>query len=294
MNCKTNSLHSTSTSIQDGKSKEMGTEEESIPNKKTFDNEFYIQLTVSAKLVSVSEHNSSTKMDENTEDRKDRAMKRKLRAGMIKRLKSDHFVKKLLIAADGEGDNSQGASKEKRGAHTNNNSERTHVTRGLPLCEALIQQSKSSSRAGISDTQTIGANGGYELEERVNVDEVSLEAIRKAILSHADGNLDVLELLLSMPYLPRPGFAGDGCTDNSDQSTYSKALHSMAERAYLRLLEDAMFDACEKEGEDELLGDLNISDTNDDSAVEQDNDGKKDREKPQPKKTKPCSHVPCA
>ena len=207
---------------------------------------------------------------------------------MIKRLKSDHFVKKLLIADDGDGDNSKSASKEKRGAHTNNNSETTQVTRGLPLCEALIQQNKSSSTSGISATQT--TNGGYELEERVNVHEESLEAIRKAILSHAEGNLDVLELLLSMPYLPRPGFAGDGCTDNSDQSTYTKALYSMAERAYLRLLEDAMFDACEKEGEDELLDDLNISDTKNDDSTEEEqaNDGKREK-KPQPKKTKQCA-----
>jgi len=33
----------------------------------------------------------------------------------------------------------------------------------------------------------------------------------------------------------------------------------LGDRAYLRLLEDAMFDACEKEGEDEILDDLNIS-----------------------------------
>ena len=32
-----------------------------------------------------------------------------------------------------------------------------------------------------------------------------------------------------------------------------------AQLPYLRLLEDAMFDACEREGEDELLDELSIS-----------------------------------
>ena len=284
-NCKTNSQNSTS--IQVNRSIETSTDkqEEITPNYNNFDNEFYIQLTVSAKLASTSEHNSSTKMDEKTGDCKDRATKRKLRAGMIKRLKSDHFVKKLLID-DGDCDTSKVAHSEKRGTDTTMN-DCNMTKQGLPLCEALIQQNKSSSSAFSSATQGMGTNGGYELEERVNVDENSLEAIRKAILSHAEDNLDVLELLLSMPYLPRSGLAGDGNMDNADQSASTKTLQSMAERAYLRLLEDAMFDACEKEGEDDLLDDLNISDRRcGDGAMEKNSIGKSEQKETQSKKLK--------
>ena len=105
------------------------------------------------------------------------------------------------------------------------------TTPPLTLCEALIHQSEE---------------GSGELEERVNVEDNVLEGIRTAILSQLESNLDVLELLLGLPYLPRH------CTSNVD-------IAKLANRAYLRLLEDGMFDACEREGEDDLLDDLQIS-----------------------------------
>ena len=66
-----------------------------------------------------------------------------------------------------------------------------------------------------------------------------------------------------MPYLPRLERDGlDSAVPNTIQgseSETSKVCGMLGDRAYLRLLEDAMFDACEKEGEDEILDDLNIS-----------------------------------
>merc|ERR1712157_252770 len=122
--------------------------------------------------------------------------------GIIKRMKDDAYIKRLLKGGE---DSS-----------------------GVLLCEALIQQNYGSCEAD-------------ELEERFNVVPEPLEGVRKAIFSHCEDDLDALELLLNMPYLPR---------SNSP----------LAERAYLRLLEDALFDACEREGEDDILDDLNISD----------------------------------
>uniref|UniRef100_A0A7R9WVX5 Uncharacterized protein n=1 Tax=Craspedostauros australis TaxID=1486917 RepID=A0A7R9WVX5_9STRA len=91
-----------------------------------------------------------------------------------------------------------------------------------------------------------------ELEERVNIDDDVAEACRRSVLSTASSPLDLIELLMALPYLPG---------------------NSLANRAKLRLLEDAMFDQCEKEGEDELLDGLSICDkTGGDGDGDGDND----------------------
>eukprot|EP00804_Cyclotella_cryptica_P007305 CCRYP_002548-RA/>CCRYP_002548-RA protein AED:0.33 eAED:0.33 QI:0/-1/0/1/-1/1/1/0/90 len=69
-----------------------------------------------------------------------------------------------------------------------------------------------------------------------------------------------------MLYLPRGQFlkcgneCKDGVTSDTTVSKEENALKSLSERAFLRILKDAMWDACEKEGEDEMLDDLMISD----------------------------------
>jgi len=75
---------------------------------------------------------------------------------------------------------------------------------------------------------------------------------------------------LNMPYFPRSPEA----TADSGGTTTTTTISILADRAYLRLLEDAMFDACEKEGEDDLLDDLNISDARHDSDGVASEDGK--------------------
>ena len=47
-------------------------------------------------------------------------------------------------------------------------------------------------------------------------------------------------------------------TEDTTTTLTSLALCELAQRVYLRLLEDAMFDLCKREGEDKLLDDLNI------------------------------------
>jgi len=79
-----------------------------------------------------------------------------------------------------------------------------------------------------------------ELEERVWIDQNLLESIRRCIYSHADSALSVVELVTAMPYCFTPG-----CP--------------LGHRAKLRLLEDAMLDACEQEGEDELIDELSLN-----------------------------------
>ena len=144
---------------------------------------------------------------------------------MLKRLRSDHYIRKLF------GDDK-----------ANNDC--------VPLCEALIQQNLRSS------DRSEGTNNIDELEERVNVEDGTLQGIKNAIFSQSEDNLDVLEIILNMPYLPRSS------SPSSDNDILNQWPSKLADRAYLRLLEDAMFDSCEKEGEDELLDDLNISGSN--------------------------------
>lgn len=86
-----------------------------------------------------------------------------------------------------------------------------------------------------------------DLEERVDVSAEVTEAIKRAIWSSAETPLDIIELILHFPCLP-----------TAAHKTLS-ATTELANRAKLRLLEDAMVDACEQEGEDQILEDLDIS-----------------------------------
>lgn len=119
-------------------------------------------------------------------------------------------------------------------------SEKAEASNTAILCEARLSVSNSSCAEG-------------QLEERVDVTDNIAEGLRRAVFSQAESALDVIEILLSLPLLP--GSAHD--LDN---------IHCpLADRAKLRLLEDAMFDACEREGEDEIIDDLKISPTAGDS-----------------------------
>lgn len=93
---------------------------------------------------------------------------------------------------------------------------------------------------------SVDDHGG--LEERVDVSEDPCEAIKRAVWSQAESPLEMVEILLQFPCLPT--------TIHNDTMTTTTPL---AIRAKLRLLEDAMVDACEQEGEGEMLDDLKIS-----------------------------------
>ena len=199
-----------------------------------FQNEFHFQLTASAKLLPVSTAGEEGEQPKKKLTSKERVAKRKLHAGMLKRLQSDKLISRLL---EDDKDSKQTTNKPTKGVGD------------VAFCEALVQQNPNNNNL---------LDG--ELEERVNVHDETLEGIRNAVFSHTEDNLDVLELLLSMPYLPRT--AATIC--NGQERT----LLVLGDRAYLRLLEDAMFDACEKEGEDDMLDELNISSADNDEQDE--------------------------
>jgi hypothetical protein len=84
------------------------------------------------------------------------------------------------------------------------------------------------------------------LEERVHCNQVAAEAIRRSIFSTAESALDVFDWVLALPALP--------CTLHSQLITRTV----LADRAKLRVLEDAMYDACEQEEEEEILRELKL------------------------------------
>jgi hypothetical protein len=227
-------------------------EEES--DEKPFEDEFYFRLAAYAYFPSSSsveygdDDGAPCPSSGDTDGRRERpATSCKLRSGMKDRLLSDPSVRRLLVNDRGiDGITGDGDGRRDEDITT--------------LCEALIQRGKRDN----------------ELEERVDVNEMALDGIRNAILGHTEDNLDVLDILLNMPYLPRSLFVEGGVggddratdpsevrngktTTKTNTTLASSTLRELAQRAYLRLLEDAMFDACEREGEDELLDDLDIS-----------------------------------
>jgi len=112
--------------------------------------------------------------------------------------------------------------------------------------------------------QTPHDGGTSQFEERVDVTDSVAEGLRRAIFSSAESSLEVVEFLLSLPILPG--------------SSHKTIVHCpLADRAKLRLLEDAMFDACEREGEDEIIDDLKISVSQD---HEKSNDATAETKKP--------------
>ena len=194
-----------------------------------FQNEFHFQLTASAKLLPVSTAGEEGEQPKKKlRSKEERVAKRKLHTGMLKRLQSDKLISRLL---EDDKDSKQTTNKPTKGVGV------------VAFCEAIVQQNPNNNNT---------VDG--ELEERVNVHDETLEGIRNAVFSHTEDNLDVLELLLSMPYLPRTT-----TTQYENVDGQERTLLVLGDRAYLRLLEDAMFDACEKEGEDDMLDELNIS-----------------------------------
>ena len=103
-----------------------------------------------------------------------------------------------------------------------------------------------------------------ELEERVTISEDVCEGIHRAVWSRAEAStLDVVDLLVNLPFLPTTTTtrtpATTSTTATRPTTTTTTSTTTLANRAKLRLLEDAMCDACEKEGEEELLEELQIS-----------------------------------
>jgi len=149
----------------------------------------------------------------------------KIRTQMRERLQQDDYIAKLLP---------QRSSKNGKEASS---------------LAPLRQQAVELCQASVS------SNGSNHLEERVYCNEAAAEAVRRALYSTSNnGPIDVFELVCSLPLLPTTS-ANTTLSSSIGNSTTTK----LANRAKLRLLEDAMYDACENEGEEELVQALRLS-----------------------------------
>ena len=144
---------------------------------------------------------------------------RKIRKKMISRLSQDSYISKIIALSTEE--------------KSNNNV--------LCLAQASIYVNTDK----------------FELEERVDVSDTVAETLRRALWSSTKSPLDIVDMILVLPSLPCHNSAA---TNSSSTTTSSSTCTTrLANRAKLRLLEDAMLDECEKEGEDQLIDDLSIS-----------------------------------
>mmetsp|Transcript_8777 Transcript_8777/g.21428 ORF Transcript_8777/g.21428 Transcript_8777/m.21428 type:complete len:307 (-) Transcript_8777:389-1309(-) len=123
-----------------------------------------------------------------------------------------------------------------------------------------FKEDNHSSKLCLAQASIYVNSNTFELEERVNVSEFTAEILRRALWPSTTSSLDVVEVILILPSLP--------CRSSGGVSTGTTRL---ANRAKLRLLEDAMLDECEKEGDDHLVEDLIIS-----TEIESQQDGEKE------------------
>ena len=169
---------------------------------------------------------------------------------MIERLCRDEYIRKILVS-DASG-NDTGSS------DTNQNRHR------YLLCSASMDTKHEQS---------------YHNEERVYCDETIGEAIRRTIYSSSDSVLDIVDILFRLPYLPctdshavttttTPTSGGHDGTATTTTTTTTK----LADRVRLRLLEEATYDVCDNEPDEEIVDDLSIKDNNHHKDYDDDTD----------------------
>jgi hypothetical protein len=174
-----------------------------------------------------------------------------IRSKMLQRLSHDDYVAKIWKASDDDDDHDDDA-------------------RRPILCEAHIVAVPEEEEDGAAQA---GRHRHASYEERYDTDEGTAEAIRRAVWGASSSDaMDVWEFVLQhLPLLPSGAAAagaasadhtmattnesGAGSTDCKTPST----LSLLADRARLRLLEDAMCDACERHGDDGMVNELTIA-----------------------------------
>ena len=95
-----------------------------------------------------------------------------------------------------------------------------------------------------------------QMENRVHICSETLEGVKRASFSLIDSNLELMELLVKLPWL-------------SLKKSVSCSL--LANRAILLLLEDALVDACEEEGENDMIESLEIASCTEDAKKSREN-----------------------
>jgi len=178
----------------------------------------------------------------NDSEQKESKTEKKIHTKMISRLRQDSYIAKLVELPLQQSNKEQNTNTETKDPTKQKSNKAT-----LCLAEANIYVNTKKS----------------ELEERVDVSETVAEALRRALWSSTRSSLDIVEVILALPSLPCQNCANYSTTT----TTTTPSTTRLANRCKLRLLEDAMLDECEKEGEDQLIEDLSISTTTSGAAT---------------------------
>jgi hypothetical protein len=210
------------------------------------DEEFRCAIWASAELAPPAAADEAARKDG----------KRKAGAGskiqrlVAERLSSDDYVAKLLGGAS----RAAGGDDPPRGGRAGAPSPSP-----LLLCEARILAQAAAPARGEGPPSAPASPGGPRAappqvrEERYGTDEAAAEAIRRCVWSSADDATDVLQFVVQ--YLPLLPAAPAGMPNGLGPGT---AAILLADRARLRLLEDALVDACQRQADDEMVGGLGL------------------------------------
>jgi hypothetical protein len=195
------------------------------------DGSLFFRVHAQIRLITLE----TTKDDTTTDDHSQKEEKKKkkktidddqknatIRSKMLDRLRGDDYISKFLLQKEEE---------NQEDCFIKNSSNE--------LCQASICIHEQD----------------HLLEERVHVNEDVAEAIRRAVFSTADAPLDVFDIVCRFPFLP----CQPDSTNNDDGDHASSTVTTLlANRAKLRLLEDAMYDACENEEDEQVIDQLSI------------------------------------
>ena len=174
--------------------------------------------------------NTSSTIPTTKDDKRQAKADEKIRKRLLKRFLQDDYIQKLYVAD----------------ASAVKNTESTPI-----LCQATVILKQASDETSVGD-----------LEERVWTDEDVAEGIRRAVWNTTNDTIDVLEFLLSLPcVLPTTAWESAMVETAIGDGLSKIQTTALADRAQLRLLEDAMYDACEKEGEEEMVKGLDLEET---------------------------------
>ena len=171
--------------------------------------------------------------------KKEERLNDKIRSGVINRMKEDPYVRRIM--------------KEEMVLLCDASIQfKLHVPPPPPAC--TVENKKDIGTVHPTGVSRLPSSCIDELEERVYVSEDALEGLRRGLFSQMESSIFAMELLLAMPYLPQRSHS-----KNLDERNEKKLEVMLSERVVMRVLEDVMVNECEKEGEDDLLSDLNIS-----------------------------------
>ena len=185
-------------------------------------------------------------------NQKERRAAAKMEAKVINRIQTDPYIRRIL--------------KKEILSYTNDKSENL-------LCEVFIQRTANEVEVIVEkDTSSTGKTTKPDisnLEEKVFVSSDLLEALKRSLFSQFDSNISVMDFLLEMPYVPKKMELSKSLVGNkSERSLHcpfkeNDLTEMVSRRVHLRVLEDVAIDECEKEGENDLLSDLSLTDRTD-------------------------------